>query len=421
MSVAELKENRASLTAKVNAAIEKAEKIHNIAMRENRTLTSSEQKEFDSAMNEAEELRGEQRRNDTLISNAEALNARKIESMQQSGIGSGSGETPVHASRWTLADGSPVRVVARGEKFARHANSGIGAGDIIRAKISGNERMLRELRNLQSGDVDSAGGFMIPHTVAGQVIDLARANSALVAAGVPFVEMTSDQMTMARVSSDPTFATKTAGNALSESSVGFDAVGFTARTIGCYIRLSRELVQDAPNASELIEQTMARALAAELDRQGINGDGSAEEYGLLVYTGISETTSVGAIAWEDVHTAATGVRAANCEPSAYIVHPEIGGDLDILTASGSGNWLGNPPSLNTVPRLTSTNCPTSGAVVGDFVRGCAFAIRASATVETTAVGGDAFKYHELWLKITWRGCFRVLQPGCFHRLLGITT
>ena len=41
------------------------------------------------------------------------------------------------------------------------------------------------------------------------------------------------------------------------------------------------------------------------------------------------TGGVGAIAWEDVHTAAVAIRALNFEPTAYISHPMIAGDLDI--------------------------------------------------------------------------------------------
>lgn len=267
----------------------------------------------------------------------------------------------------------------------------------------------------------------MPDEMLSGVIDLARANSVIVKAGAVSIKMGSDNLTLARVRTDPTFATRIENAEITETDIVFDKLNLVAHNFGALIKCSRELAADAPNFSALVTGTLSRAFAAKLDYVAINGTTSTHPSGVLQWgtdSGVTETTSVGAIAWEDLHNAATSVRETNYEPSGYIVHPTIAGDLDILTTGDGTNsakqWLGAPPSLEGVTRYGTTNCPTSSIVVGDWSQ-FAIGIRQGAMIEVSTQRGDAFSKHQVHIKLSWRGDFAAFRRNAFHRLVGITT
>ena len=161
--------------------------------------------------------------------------------------------------------------------------------------------------------------------------------------------MTSESMTIARVSTDATFTTKTYGEKWTQTDMAFVGVGLTAYTFGGVLAVSNELMQDAPNISDAIDTALAGKMASEIDRLALAGDGSAEPDGLLLRSDVTSTGSVGAIAWEDIATGAVAVNVANHAPNAYVTSPTIAGDLAALTSGDGTNsaklWLGPPPNV----------------------------------------------------------------------------
>jgi len=298
---------------------------------------------------------------------------------------------------------------------------------LIVAKITGDYRHAKrehEFMAALASDSAAGGGFLVPSELSRTLIDKARAKSAVMQAGAVSVPMTSDRLTMARVATDPSFAVVGENTAITEANPTFASVGFTAHKIAGLIKLSRELVDDAANISQQIEDVLAKAFAAELDRLALVGSGTNEPNGLENISGIGSTGSVTAIAWSDIHNAATAVRALNHRPNAYVLHPTIAGDLDVLT-SGDGSssaalWLGNPPSIDNIERHVTTNATTALAFMADWSY-FAIALRQDPLIEITTEGGDAFEKHQVYIKLTWRGDVNVLDPAAFHMLSGITT
>lgn len=387
---------------------------------ETRDLTAQERQTFDAKIKEVEALRGDESRLSALASQQQSEQARKAGILTaMASCHGGNGGT---GRGWSDRNGNPVRCFARGESMAhayRGENDSQGSiGDIVRAMASGNSRFLP--RNSMSEAVNGSGGYLVPQRLSAEVLDKARAASAVLAAGALIVPMDSDNLTLCRVESDPSFTSHNENETIAESDVSFKAITFQTRTIATLVRMSRELAEDAPNVTDLILNVLAKSLAAEIDQQAVSGTGSGEGAGLTVIAGIGETGSIGGIEWADIHNAVTNVRANNYSPNAYVVHPTIGGDLDLITATGSGNWLGAPPSLQGVERFTTTNISTGYAIAGDFTQ-CAFGVRSGTLLEVTTTGHDAFSKHSVLVKATWRGCFRVLQEDAFYRLAGITT
>ena len=320
----ELRETRASLLNEADKLIEKADQ-------DARSLSSQEAERFALLMGRGKP--GEPNYSAGKIGELSEDIARRELLEQKSGeqaihLARGVGGVSHKPAQWVDRDGKPVHVLQKADKWASlpgHENSeSLSLGNLIRSMATGQRKYApRELDLMQSmgGNVGSGGGFMVPSAVSASVIDKARGMSAVMAAGAVTVPMESDTLTMAKITSDASFVTRADNATITESDMVFGGVEFTARTIGTIVRMSRELAEDAPNAAAMVEAALARAFAAELDRQAVNGNGGAEMNGLRVRADITDVdASTGAIAWEDLHNCVVSVLTNNYAPTAYIIH-----------------------------------------------------------------------------------------------------
>ena len=299
----------------------------------------------------------------------------------------------------------------------------LSLGKAIIGLATGKWQNARAEKLAMSEGGNAAGGYIVNEVFSKTVIDAARAQAHVIQAGcvtIPWSE--GDRLVMARVVTDPTFSVVPENTDIPPSQPVFDQVAFDAVKIATIVPLSRELAEDAPNAAALVESVLTKAFAVELDRIALVGNNRPN--GLLYFTDVQSTDSIGAIAWEDLHEAAVAVRTRNFEPTAYVCSPTIAGDLDLITSGDGVNaakmWLGPPPSLNGVRRYTSMNCPDANLFIGDWSQ-LALGIRTDATLEVTNTGGEAFSKHQLLIKLTFRGDVACLHSGAFQCLKGITT
>lgn len=304
----------------------------------------------------------------------------------------------------------------------------LSMGRLILAKATGNWRGAeaeREFMLSQKTTDNAAGGYLVPQQLSGTVLDAARAQSVLFQAGCQTLPMTSDHLIVAKVITDPTFTTKAELVAWSGTDVVFGAVEFTPYTFGNVLTVSRELADDAVNGAQILEQTLARAMAVAIDNLALNGTGAAQPLGLANITaatgGFSETTSVGAIAWEDLATAVETLQLANHQPTGIILGPSSQSDL-ALSTTGDGStaakqWLAAPPNVTNLPRYVTSQCVTGDVYVGDWTK-AAFAVRMQPEIVVTPY--TKFAEFGLQIRIAWRGTFGLLYDAAFHRLTGIT-
>ena len=255
-------------------------------------------------------------------------------------------DAPQRVAEFVDQNGRKLHALRPTEKFAdlplpdNRAFQPLSIGRAIVGLATGKWEGARAEKLAMSEGSNAGGGFLVNDVFSKTLIDAARAQARLVQAGATTVPWDhGDRLTMARVETDPTFSVVAEHGTIPGSDIAFGKIGFTAHKIGTMITLSRELAEDAPNASQIVEQTLTRAFAAELDRLGLVGSGSSEPNGLLYYTDVNATDSIGEIAWEDVHNAAVAIRTRNFEPTGYICSPTIGGDLDLTQASTAGTWL----------------------------------------------------------------------------------
>jgi len=387
--------------------------IMNKAQSERRDLTDEESAECDMIIEEMEMKQGSAR-----IQQAESLDATSSPSICNALVAP-------KVQTWIGEDGKPVHVLNSTQKFsdlpdAKKSSIGdLTMGGVIRAMVTG--RWERFAPQMLQESINTSGGYLVQSETSSQIIDLARAMSGIIRAGAVTIPMASDKLDVPRLITDSVLSVKGEGSTLALSEPSFDRIEFVALLLGCYLKISRELAEDSVGFESIIDNALAKALAAHIDKAALDGSGSAALSGLDQNSDIGSTASVAAIAYEDILTAAVDIQGNNFSPGSYIISPTIAGDLDALQSSGGGEWLGSPPGIvQDMNRVVTSNCANAKLYVGDW-QNYALGIRQDAVLDATTTGGDAFKNHEVWVKITWRGCLRVLQAGAFHRLDGITT
>jgi HK97 family phage major capsid protein len=425
------REQRASLLDRCGALTALAEK-------EKRDLSEDEKNLFDSAVAKAKQL------------------ANMAESMDDAG---GVDHTPVGPQRcdgpgddrdffsqgrnsmnsaitpqatWHNKHGQQICILGKGQRLSDlPGNRGPAAavpngfGHFVAALISPDRRKHApaEIRAALSEAAPGAGGVLVPSQLSAQVIDAARAASVCFRAGARTLPMASATLDLARVSGGPTFVTHGENESITESDVVFDAISLVSRTLATRVVVSRELVEDASNLVQLLQDVIVRSLSAELDRQFLVGAAGDEMAGVAVTPGVSSTSSVGPISWIDLVTAVTTLQASNFEPNCYVASPTIAGDLNALQsgdgATSAALWQGPPPGVDQLQRYVTSNMPDTQIIVGDFSK-LLVGLRQDALVEVSAFG-DGFDSHSLHVKCTWRGDVALAQAAAFHLLDGITT
>src|SRR4030095_2900310 len=102
-------------------------------------------------------------------------------------------------------------------------------------------------------------------------IDRLRAALVVARAGAVTVPLSSDTVKIARLLTDPTAAWRSENGAVAESDPTFEAVTFTPRSLDVFFKTSRELVEDSINIAEILEATLVRSFAVEVDRVCLAG------------------------------------------------------------------------------------------------------------------------------------------------------
>lgn len=318
-------------------------------------------------------------------------------------------------------DNREVRVLRPDQKFADlyRNDEPLSLGRAIRALIIGDWSQAKAEQRALSTTANPTAGILVPNPLAASVIDLARAKSVLARAGARTVDMTATTLTIARVATDPTMEVHAENVAFTGSDVSFDAIELTAYTLGTVVKMSRELAADAPNAVSVIEDTLARKLAERIDYFGLRGTSSQEPLGLLNFSGTNTVAVGGAINWDKVLDAVKECEVDNFAPNAFIISPtRINNLRQLKNNSEANNYSSPPPVAANLSTLVTANMPDTTAALGDFSE-FLIGLRQSPVIEVTTDGGGAFEAHQVFVKVTWRGCFNTAHREAFCLLTGI--
>jgi len=341
-------------------------------------------------------------------------------------------ERRLYAEKWVeRRTGEPVYVLGKEHKLAdlQGRSEQLHMGRLIVGMASGNwDGAEAERRALSTLDPATAGYLVAPPMLTAGVIDLARSLSVVMRAGARIVPMSTKQLDMATLDSDPTAEWKQENHAFNDSTPTFGRISMFSHTMGTLVKLSRELASDSGNAAEVVQNAMAQALAAELDRAVLFGDGAGEPCGITNWPNVQAIAAVGLPTHDHFIDAWQKILEQNGDPArcAIVMAPREAGRFAKLK-DGDGEPADWPPVLRDMPKLISTRIPTnlggggneSLMFLGDFSQ-VYVGVRQDVQLEMTREAGDAFVNHQVWLKATWRGDSALTYPKHFVQLTGVT-
>ena len=200
-------------------------------------------------------------------------------------------------------------------------------------------------------------GALIPSVLSAQVIDKARNISLFTSAGVPIVPMESNNLTIARVKTDPVFAFKEELAAADESGFELEPVELKAKTAYGYAYVSKEAILSAPNLTDTIYRVFSQAFADMCDRAMLYGqldDGSIVDYapsGVFNDTDINSVVATN-IRYNDFIKAASMIKKANGIPTVAGINATTEEILALLVDS-NGNVLQQPEIYANLVKIVS--------------------------------------------------------------------
>lgn len=213
----------------------------------------------------------------------------------------------------------------------------------------------------------------------------------------------------------------------------FGAVKLRARTLMGIVKLSIELLEDAPNVDSVVERALAAALALEMDRAALRGSGQGEEpRGVRFTEGVQLVPVNGALTSFDPFSEAVERIARVNGPTdglAAIYSPRTWGQLDRLK-DNEGRPLVPPRSFEQLRRLVTNQVPENlgdgedetEIFVADF-RQLLWGVRNGLRIEVSREAADsdssAFRHGQVWIRAYLRGDVALARPDHFVVLTGV--
>lgn len=413
---------------KVRAYMTTAESIIDKAQTEKRGLTAAEQKDIDGLKEKADELLATIRRyNDVTDLRAE------LDHVAPS-VGDGMGQAsrslnPVRPGQVQVL--TPQQRISDLYPAGESRSSDLSIGRYLRGVVLGKwDGAEAELRAMNEG-TGSAGGYTVPTPLSAQLIDLARNRTVVIKAGALTVPMESQTLAMARLAGDPTAAWRAENAAITASDMRFEAVTFTAKTLAAMCKLSVELFEDGNNIDQVVSDALASALALELDRAALLGDGSgATPKGLYSQTGVQAVAVADTFDASELISAIQKIYEQNGEPNGMVFSPRTWANITAWKDT-TGQPLRLPPAIENLPKFVTNQVPTnlgagtneSPVFVGDFKQ-LMIGVRTNLVVEASRAASDgtsrAFESLQVFIRAYLRADIQLAHPAHFVKITGIT-
>lgn len=399
-------------------------------------LSAEEGAKVDQMLDEADELKKKIERESKIAAHQRQLDESERRTVPPCGTSTAGDDT-----RFVGADGREVRVIKPAdsmravmrETFPGNLSSdGLSWTRVVRGLVTGDWKGAEaELRAMSGGDA-VGGGYLLPAPLAGEVIDLARAQSVLFQAGVHIVEMESAELTLAKLTKDVVPTWRHENIAATESNPEVGKLRLTARTLIGYASASVELVEDAPNVGEVVRDSLAKSLALELDRVGLRGIGAAAEpIGVLNFPDVQKIALAGTALtrYEDISKAVQKLLEKNgpTDGLSVIFAPRTWGELDRMKEATTNAPLKPPPSFERLKQLVTSQVPVNlGAGTNEteiyvgFFPAQILGLRLALTLQASREADDAFKNYQVKFRGVLRGDFTLAQAEHFCVITGIT-
>ena len=206
------------------------------------------------------------------------------------------------------------------------------------------------------------------------------------------------------------------------------------------VPVSIELLEDASNITQLVQQSFVRAMGQQIDKAILEGSGSGSEpTGLLNASGLGSITSVGTPSdYSDLTTAVQTILTANYSGDvsdlSWVAHPSDRASYNSLQDT-TNQPMAAPQWAGELRQFTTTELPTtdgassneSSMLVGDFrevvlgmrTRGIQIRIASDGTANDGSADISSTAQLLRWVIAYVRADVAVLRPDHFTVLSGV--
>jgi len=307
---------------------------------------------------------------------------------------------------------------------------------MIRGLVLGDWKDAEVERRAMSEGTGALGGWLLSPAISANIIDMTRNKSVCIAGGAKTIPMETSEMVVVKITSDPTAYWRKESLKITESEAGFAPINLKAQVLGCLVRVTLELLEDAKDFSNTIENAISQALALELDRVGLLGTGVDEPLGIFNMSGVQEnslgTNGAALTSYDEFSESCELVANENGQASAVIMAPRTFYVLDRLKEATTNAPLKAPKSYEDLAKFVTNQIPinqvkgsatnASCAIIGDFHNALAFGIRNQVVLEASRAGGegvDVFSSMEVLIRGYLRADVAILRAPHFVKMTGI--
>lgn len=209
-----------------------------------------------------------------------------------------------------------------------------------------------------------------------------------------------------------------------ESVLTFEGVDTPVRTIAHFIKVSKQVLDDAPALQSYIDTRLAHGARNRLEAQILNGDGTGMNLSGILAAGnhTNVVAQAGDTGFDYANRLKYGVAAADYNADAVVVNPADWGNLERLK-DADGRYIGRDalgylqnglvPTIWGLPVVASNNVPV-GKMICFATDAMMYWQREGVAVEMFEQDGDNVQKNLLTIRAEMRGAFSVFRPAAVN-------
>lgn len=256
------------------------------------------------------------------------------------------GNEVVNNSKLKILNQANITKVYKNEK-------GLDLGNYVKGALTGNwmnaEKEMNEFKALSTG----TGTVLIPKSLSAQILEKVMNKSLIYKSGVPVIDMPNGNITIAKVTNNPTFGFKEELAPVTPQDATFEGVQLQGRMVYGLMKVSLEVLHSAQNLTEILLQAMSDAITDSVDKAMLYGSGTNDIKGIFNYDSINKVEASG-IRYDSFVKAVGAIRANNGEPSIMGINATTDTALNLLVDT-TGQPLNTPKVVEDLNRVVSNN------------------------------------------------------------------
>ncbi len=392
------------------------EAIHEKAEIEDRDLSESEQKNWDSLIKEYDGLRNTF---DTLkgpeVKTLEDVRANmKLpvnEPHKNPVTGQQSYGDPGEIRTFNKSNLSELRsyILSKGRLGITEE---LSLGKAVRAIATGNWGKFAPDEFRALGTATSGGQWFVPEELSARVIEMALAKAKIMQSGAEFIPMDRKTMLIPKISVMPVPEWTAENTGFTGSrDMTFTGITLTAKSVVSIIQLSIELAEDGVGVEKSIEAAISKGISQEIDRACLLGAGTLEPLGVALTTGILTEEFTTSIDYSNLSSAYFKLQAENIDANSLIMASSLFATLDALVSTTEGQPIIPPPSYEKYAKLSSNQLTAQG-IIGQYSN-LIVGMRTNLNLEVSRVAEDALTKMQVLIRAYARMDCGIKLPAAF--------